>query len=58
MEAKKWYESKTLWVNAVGIAAIVTQTQTGFVIDAENQAAILGVINIILRAMTKVPVGK
>ena len=49
---KKWYLSKTLWVNIVALAAIIAQTAAGFVIDPESQAAILAVINLILRAVT------
>jgi len=49
---KKWYLSKTLWVNIVALAAIIAQTTTGFIIDPASQAAILAVINLILRAIT------
>jgi hypothetical protein len=52
---KRWYASKTLWLNIIGIAVIALQTQTGFVIDAEAQAAILAVINLVLRLVTKEP---
>ena len=52
MDEKKWYSSKTLWVNAIAALAILVQTQTGFAIDAETQAAILVVINLVLRAVT------
>lgn len=56
MDNKKFYTSKTLWVNALSIVAILVQTQTGFIISAESQVAILGIINLILRAITKQPV--
>jgi len=49
---KKWYLSKTLWVNIIALTAIIAQTTTGFVIDPASQAAILAVINLILRAVT------
>jgi hypothetical protein len=49
---KQWYSSKTLWVNAIALVAILVQGFTGFIIDPEAQAAILVVINIILRAVT------
>lgn len=49
---KQWYTSKMLWINAVGIIAIIIQTQFGYVIDVELQAAALPVINMILRAVT------
>lgn len=49
---KQFYESKTLWVNAIALVAILVQGFTGFIIDPEAQAAILVVINLILRAVT------
>lgn len=49
---KTWYTSKMLWVNAIAIIAIITQGQFGFIIDPVSQMAILGVINIVLRAIT------
>jgi len=55
---KKWYESKTMWVNilsAVGAVALVV----GVEISAENQAEIVAgilaavnVVNIVLRKVT------
>ena len=55
---KKWWTSKTLWVNFVGLVAIVAQGQFGFVIDAETQVGALAVINFILRTITTGAVGK
>jgi low temperature requirement protein LtrA len=52
-QEKKWYASKTLWVNLLSVIALVVQTQTGFIVDAEAQVALLGVINLVLRAVTK-----
>jgi len=49
---KTWYVSKMLWVNAIAIIAIIAQGQFGFIIDPVAQVAILGVINIVLRAIT------
>lgn len=49
---KTWYTSKMLWVNAIAIIAIIAQGQFGFLIDPMAQVAILGVINIVLRAIT------
>ena len=54
-ETKPFYNSKTLWVNVIGIAAIIAQAQFGFIIDAQTQAAILAVINMVMRAVTKQP---
>lgn len=52
MNSKTWWKSKTLWMNLIAFAALGLQTQTGFIIDAESQAGILAVINLILRAVT------
>lgn len=51
-EAKKWYTSKTLVANILSIVVLLVQTETGFVIDAESQVAIMGVLNLILRMAT------
>jgi len=50
---KKWYTSKTLWVNGVALVAIVVQGVTGFVVKPELQIAALGGINFLLRIITK-----
>ncbi len=49
---KKWIKSKTLWINLIGIAAIILQCEYGFVIKPEHEVIILGFINVILRAIT------
>lgn len=51
---KKWYHSKTLWVNAIAIIAAII---VNFNVDLSEQilaaeASILGVINLILRVIT------
>ena len=53
MNTKRWYTSKTLWVNLTAIVALVTQEEFGYALDPEAQAVILAVINLILRAATK-----
>ena len=53
--SKKWYLSKTLWVNVTAIAALIAQAQFGFIVSGEEQVAILAVINLILRVVTKEP---
>lgn len=50
---KTWYLSKTLWLNVIAVLALLLQTCFGFVIDPEAQAALLALINIILRCTTK-----
>lgn len=53
MESKKWYTSKTLWVNLIAGVAAIYQTFTGTVLlDAEAQVGILAVVNAVLRAVT------
>lgn len=53
---KAWYTSKTLWINAIAVAAIILQSVTGAeVLDSDSQTALLAVINIALRIITKVP---
>jgi len=49
---KRWYLSKVLWANTIALAALAVQAATGFIIDPASQAAILAVINLILRAVT------
>ena len=53
MNTKRWYTSKTLWVNLLAIAALVVQGEFGYILDAEAQAVILAVINFLLRIVTK-----
>lgn len=52
---KTWYASKTLWLNLIAVIALIVQTQTGFVVNPETQAGLLAVINLVLRAITGVP---
>lgn len=47
METKKWYLSKTLWINAI---ALITALLAD--IDAELSTMIIGILNIILRFFT------
>ena len=56
---KKWYASKTLWINLIAVGAILAQYTTGNeVIDAEAQTLILALINLIVRIYTGKPLGK
>jgi hypothetical protein len=51
---KKWYESKTLWVNFIALIAVVVQGITGKeYLNLESQGVILTLINMILRFITK-----
>ncbi len=53
---KKFWQSKTFWVNLIAIVALVLQQYTGYVITPEKQVAILSVINVVLRFVTKEPI--
>ena len=54
MESKKWFFSKTLWANAVSVAAMVLQGITGKeIIDPAAQGVALGLVNIVLRLLTR-----
>lgn len=59
IESKPWWMSKTIWVNAIAVAASIA-AGFGFVITPEVQASlsagILAVANIALRIMTKAPI--
>lgn len=50
---KKWYLSKTVWVNVVAIIVLAFNDQFGIKISAEVQGMILGLINLGLRKITK-----
>jgi hypothetical protein len=53
MWEKKWYMSKTLWVNIIAVFALLVQAKAGReVISPELQAGILAGINILLRSIT------
>lgn len=60
METKVWYTSRTIWINALTVAAMVlaflvdTQTAGGlpFSLDPRWVTLALGVVNIVLRSVT------
>lgn len=56
MESKPWYASKVLWTNAIAIVGVFTAKHFGLEITAEMTVTILGVINSILRFITKKPI--
>jgi hypothetical protein len=53
---KKFWTSKTLWVNVLGIVALGVQSYMGYVIPPEQQGLILLGLNGLLRLFTKEPV--
>ena len=53
---KKWYRSKTIWVNIIAIVVMVSVNLGAVEVSQEiatAEASILGVINLILRLVTK-----
>lgn len=44
--------SKTLWTNALFMIALLLQNATEFIFAPEEQAAVLVIVNLILRAVT------
>lgn len=51
---KAWYDSKTIWVNAVMLAAMVAQQATGHdILTPDIQVSVIAVINVALRLLTK-----
>ena len=50
---KKFWQSKTFWVNILATVGIVVQSQTGFIVDPSVQAVALSVVNTGLRLVTK-----
>lgn len=59
MEAKRWFESRTLWLNAVAVALIVAQALQGQTwLDPEYQVLIVAILNAILRLITNKPLAR
>jgi len=52
-QSKKWYMSKTIWINLIALGAMIMQTQTGFIVTPEVQAMGLTLVNLAIRAVTK-----
>ena len=50
---KKWYLSKTMWVNAIAAVALGFQNAFGWEVAPEIQAYALVAVNMILRWITK-----
>lgn len=51
---KKWYLSKTLYLNLIGIFWILFADNLSLpTLDQQTEGMILGIINIILRLVTK-----
>lgn len=50
---KKFWLSKTFWVNVLAIGAMVAQSQFGFVLSPETQMSALAAVNVALRLITR-----
>ena len=58
MPEKPFYYSKTFWINAIAVSALIAQAKYGFIVSPEEQAGVIVVINLILRAVTKTELTK
>lgn len=56
VQGKKFWASKTFWVNVLAVVAIGVQSRWGFVVGAELQALALAGVNLVLRKVTKEPI--
>ena len=57
--AKRWFKSRTLWVNALTVVAVVLDKLTGLnMINAKYVATALAVVNLVLRVLTDKPISK
>ena len=57
MKAKSMWESSTVWLNLVGIGAILLELATqSLPLDAEWMALLLAVLNLLNRFRTKQPI--
>lgn len=56
LSGKKFYQSRTFWVNVIAAGAMAAQARYGFVIGAEYQAVALSLVNLVLRKVTSEPI--
>lgn len=57
MDTKMWYTSRTLWVNLLAVCGMAAQGLIGKeILTAEMQGVVLGVVNMVLRLVTKTEV--
>ena len=56
---KHWWKSKTVWVNGLIAVGVIIQAATGVAwLNAEAQAAIIVIANLLLRVFTNSGLGK
>jgi hypothetical protein len=54
MESKKWFLSKTLWLQLLGVVAIIVPQSSAFIAEHFSVAAPAWMfINVVLRLITK-----
>jgi len=53
--SKLFWQSKTFWVNLLGIGGLILQSKTGYVVEPGTQATLLASINLFLRLFTRQP---
>lgn len=53
---KKFWESRTFWVNIIAAAAFALQSRYGFLVGPELQAMALAGVNLVLRKITDQPI--
>ena len=56
VQGKKFWASKTFWVNVLAVIAIGVQSRYGFMVGPELQALALAGVNLVLRKVTKEPI--
>ena len=56
MDPKSFLLSKTVWLNVIAATLVPVASHYGVALDATDVAAILAVVNIVLRFVTKGPV--
>jgi hypothetical protein len=54
---KKFWLSRTFWLNIVAIVAMIIQAQLGWVMPPETQTTALALINMVLRLVTRSEIG-
>ena len=52
---KRWFTSKTLWVDAIALIAFILQWKYGMILPIEAQAGVLAILNMLLRFDTTQP---
>ena len=56
---KHWWKSKTVWFNGLIAVGVIIQAATGVAwLNAEVQAAVIVIVNLLLRVFTNSGLGK